>query len=158
MQFRQQTRLLRTSMLCSMAALYAIMLWMSWEPDTLSLMMPGSWDDAMRTGKVQFFPTLTSITTLLGRPLAAASAVVHILVVNLIYTAHLVQQTASEGTRWKDGYKELAGYHRWHAFSLAHRLIDGLSHAFSVQVTRFPSDIPSASASSRDPWPSSPTS
>lgn len=42
---------------------------MSWQPDTLQLMMPGSLEEGLRTGEPQFFPKLEGIMALLSRRL-----------------------------------------------------------------------------------------
>lgn len=46
---------------------------MSWQPDTLQLMMPGSIEEGLRTGEPQFFPKLQGIMALLSRRVTGAS-------------------------------------------------------------------------------------
>eukprot|EP01025_Chloroclados_australasicus_P056655 TRINITY_DN7040_c0_g1_i1.p1 TRINITY_DN7040_c0_g1~~TRINITY_DN7040_c0_g1_i1.p1 ORF type:complete len:242 (-),score=-0.51 TRINITY_DN7040_c0_g1_i1:354-1079(-) len=67
-------------------ALYGYLLYRSWQPDTLQLMMPGSLQEGVSEGalKPQFFPTVASISTLLSRQTTAASLWLHILIGNLI--------------------------------------------------------------------------
>jgi hypothetical protein len=64
---------------------YAALLAASWEPDTLSLMMPGSLRDGLTHGFApQFFPTLDGVGALFARPYTAASFLVHVAVANLV--------------------------------------------------------------------------
>ena len=65
-----------------LGALYLALLVLSWEPDTLSLMLPGSWEEGLRTGAPQFFPQLRCIMELLQRRITAASAWAHLLAIN----------------------------------------------------------------------------
>lgn len=55
---------------------------LSWQPDNLALMLPGSLSDALATGQPQFFPRLDTIMVLLSRRVTAASAWAHLLTVN----------------------------------------------------------------------------
>jgi hypothetical protein len=60
----------------------------SWHPDTLSLMLPGSLEEGLRTGQPQFFPRLGGIMQLLSRRATAASAWVHLLTINAFAARH----------------------------------------------------------------------
>ncbi|KXZ45237.1 hypothetical protein GPECTOR_57g527 [Gonium pectorale] len=63
---------------------YLVLLVMSWSPDTLSIMMPGSLAEGLAGGfNPQFFPRLEGISALFARLPVAASALLHILVINL---------------------------------------------------------------------------
>jgi hypothetical protein len=69
--------------LVPLAALYAVLLCVSWHPNSLQLLLPGSWDagiTALKAGKVapQFVPTISTVGKLLSDPLAALSAWVHL--------------------------------------------------------------------------------
>lgn len=65
---------------------YAALLAQSWSPDTLSLMMPGSLDQAFTGGfNPQFFPKLEGIQQLFARPAAVGSFWIHLLFVNLFF-------------------------------------------------------------------------
>lgn len=62
---------------------------LSWQPDNLSLMLPGNLADGLATGTPQFFPRLDSIMVLLSRRVTAASAWAHILTVNAFAARHV---------------------------------------------------------------------
>ncbi|GMH37518.1 hypothetical protein BSKO_05391 [Bryopsis sp. KO-2023] len=66
-----------------LAVVYIYLLTMSWQPDTLQLMMPGNVQEGMTGFKPQFFPKLESISALFGRLTTAASVWIHILIINL---------------------------------------------------------------------------
>jgi len=85
----------RTSLatLAPLCALYAILLARSWTPETLSLMMPGSLEEGLATGNVQFVPTLRSIMTLLSARATATSAWTHLMCVNVFVARHVVLKT-----------------------------------------------------------------
>ena len=70
-------------------AAYGALLVRSWTPETLSLMMPGTLEEGLATGKVQFIPTLSSITALLSARATAASAWTHLLCVNMFVARHV---------------------------------------------------------------------
>lgn len=72
-----------------LAVLYLCLLCLSWQPDTLSLMLPGSLEEGMRTGAPQFFPQLACIIELLQRRVTAASAWAHLLAVNAFLGRHI---------------------------------------------------------------------
>lgn len=74
-------------------ALYAALLIRSWTPETLSLMMPGSLEEGLATGKTQFIPTLSSIMTLLSARATATSAWAHLLCLNLFVARHVALKT-----------------------------------------------------------------
>ena len=80
-------------MFAPMCALYGVLLCRSWTPETLSLMMPGSLEEGLATGKVQFIPTLSSISTLLGARATATSAWAHLLCVNVFVARHVALKT-----------------------------------------------------------------
>ena len=80
-------------MFVPVCALYAFLLYRSWTPDTLSLMMPGSLSEGLATGRVQFVPTLTSIMTLLSARATATSAWAHLLCVNIFVARHVALKT-----------------------------------------------------------------
>lgn len=66
------------------ALAYVYLLAISWQPDSLSLILPGSLQAGLVGGfSPQFFPTLDSIATLFSRPATAASFLVHLLYINL---------------------------------------------------------------------------
>ena len=72
---------------------YGALLIRSWTPETLSLMMPGSLEEGLATGKVQFIPTLSSIMTLLSARATASSAWTHLLCVNVFVARHVALKT-----------------------------------------------------------------
>jgi len=80
-------------MFAPMCALYGFLLYRSWTPETLSLMMPGSLEEGLATGKAQFIPTLSSISTLLGARATATSAWAHLLCVNVFVARHVALKT-----------------------------------------------------------------
>jgi hypothetical protein len=69
------------------AALYTVLLVASWNPDSLQVLLPGSWDagmDALKAGKMQmqFIPTIDGVGKILSEPLAALSAWAHLQFIN----------------------------------------------------------------------------
>ena len=72
-----------------LAVLYVVLLALSWQPDTVSLMLPGSLEEGLRTGTPQFFPSLRGIMALLSRRATAASAWVHLLTINAFSGRHI---------------------------------------------------------------------
>ena len=72
-----------------LAVLYVVLLALSWQPDTVSLMLPGSLEEGLRTGAPQFFPSLSGIMALLSRRATAASAWVHLLTINAFSGRHI---------------------------------------------------------------------
>ena len=74
-------------------AMYGALLVRSWTPETLSLMMPGSLEEGLATGKVQFIPTLSSIMQLLSARATAVSAWTHLLCVNMFVARHVALKT-----------------------------------------------------------------
>ncbi|GLI69528.1 hypothetical protein VaNZ11_014170, partial [Volvox africanus] len=63
---------------------YLALLVLSWSPDTLQIMMPGSLKEGLSGGfNPQFFPRLEGISTLFGRVGVTASWMLHVLVINL---------------------------------------------------------------------------
>ncbi|EIE24380.1 hypothetical protein COCSUDRAFT_83684 [Coccomyxa subellipsoidea C-169] len=78
--WRMTRRLLSSDlMFLPLAATYCFLLSQSWEPDTLSLILPGS----LRGFNPQFFPKLEGIMGLFSRTITAASLWVHLLSINL---------------------------------------------------------------------------
>ncbi|CAG9464243.1 unnamed protein product [Pedinophyceae sp. YPF-701] len=67
-----------------LAMAYAALLAVSWEPDTLQLILPGSLEEGLKGWNPQFFPTVETMSTLFARPLTAASLWLHILTVNVL--------------------------------------------------------------------------
>eukprot|EP00884_Botryococcus_braunii_P021381 jgi/Botrbrau1/7927/Bobra.9_2s0091.2 len=66
------------------ALAYGYLLFYSWQPDTFSLILPGSLKAGFSGGfKPQFMPSIAGISTLFSRILTAASLWVHILAINL---------------------------------------------------------------------------
>eukprot|EP00195_Chlamydomonas_chlamydogama_P006610 CAMPEP_0202904966 /NCGR_PEP_ID=MMETSP1392-20130828/31944_1 /ASSEMBLY_ACC=CAM_ASM_000868 /TAXON_ID=225041 /ORGANISM="Chlamydomonas chlamydogama, Strain SAG 11-48b" /LENGTH=268 /DNA_ID=CAMNT_0049592863 /DNA_START=47 /DNA_END=853 /DNA_ORIENTATION=+ len=66
-----------------LALTYGVLLYSSWSPDTLSIMMPGNLAAGLQGFNPQFFPQLEGIITLFGRPMTASSLLVHLMAVNL---------------------------------------------------------------------------
>lgn len=82
-------RFLRSPLpLVPLCVAYLALLAASWSPDTLSLMMPGSLEEGLATGKPQFFPQLDGIMTLLSRRTTSASAWLHIACINFFAGRH----------------------------------------------------------------------
>lgn len=72
------------------AIAYFVLLMASWQPDTLSLMMPGSLAEGISGGmNVQFVPKLAGIVQLFSRVPTAASLWLHLLCINL-FTARWI--------------------------------------------------------------------
>lgn len=66
------------------ASTYGILLSWSWQPDNLSLILPGNLADGLKNGwNPQFFPKLSGIVLLFSRVGTAVSLWVHLLGVNL---------------------------------------------------------------------------
>lgn len=69
--------------LVPLACLYTLLLAASWTPESLELLLPGSFSQGvanMKAGKfsVQFLPTIDSVGRLLSEPLASLSAWAHL--------------------------------------------------------------------------------
>lgn len=90
---RAHARVAPLWMFAPVCALYGFLLYRSWTPDTLSLMMPGSLSEGLATGRVQFVPTLSSIMTLLSARATATSAWAHLLCVNIFVARHVALKT-----------------------------------------------------------------
>lgn len=74
--------------LLPLVAMYALLLWWSYEPDMLQLILPGSLKDGFSAGfNPQFFPNIKGIATLFSRVTTTASLWVHMLCIN-IFAAH----------------------------------------------------------------------
>lgn len=84
-RWRPTQRLLDTPLvLAPLAAAYGVLLLQSWSPDTVGLILPGSWEAGLSRGwNPQFLPSLPGICTLFSRVTTAASLWVHLLAVNL---------------------------------------------------------------------------
>ena len=81
------------STLVPLAVLYGVLLIRSWSDNTLALMMPGSLEEGLRTGEVQFIPKLSGISELLSEKAASASAWAHFMLVNLFVARHATLQS-----------------------------------------------------------------
>lgn len=67
-----------------LSIIYGILLIWSWQPDTFSLILPGSIEEGFKNGfNPQFFPSLLGISTLFSRVITASSLWVHLLAVNV---------------------------------------------------------------------------
>ena len=75
-------------MLLPLIAMYLFLLLQSYEPDMMSLILPGNLKDGFSNGfNPQFFPKVQGIATLFSRATTTASLWVHLLCVN-IFSAH----------------------------------------------------------------------
>ena len=86
-------RIRNYSTLVPLAIFYGVLLIRSWSDDTLRLMMPGSLEEGLATGKAQFIPTLSSIMTLLSARSTATSAWAHLFCLNLFVARHVALKT-----------------------------------------------------------------
>lgn len=74
----------RGVLLLPLALCYGVLLVHSWQPDTLSLLLPGSLAAGLSGGfSPQFFPSLAGIGQLFARLVTSASLWVHLLAINL---------------------------------------------------------------------------
>ena len=74
--------------LLPLIAIYSFLLVQSYEPDMMSLILPGNLKDGFSNGfNPQFFPKIQGIATLFSRATTTASLWVHLLCVN-IFSAH----------------------------------------------------------------------
>lgn len=97
----QGTRRLVSNPLCivPVALAYGMLLYWSWQPDTFSLILPGSWAEGFKGGfNPQFFPSLSGIVTLFSRVPTAASLWVHLLAVDLFAARHIYLEGMQYGT------------------------------------------------------------
>ncbi|PRW60847.1 ABA DEFICIENT chloroplastic-like isoform X3 [Chlorella sorokiniana] len=121
-------RLLRSPLvLAPLALVYGLLLAWSWQPDTFSLILPGSWAEGFKGGfNPQFMPSLSGICTLFSRWLTAASLWVHLLAVNLF----AAREMYLEG--------QLQGVPTWHSILLCMTLapLGLLSHALTKAAWR----------------------
>ena len=77
-------------MITPLILIYGWMLFHSYEPDMLSLILPGSLEEGFKGGfNPQFFPKVAGIATLFSRLTTAASLWVHLLCINL-FAAHSI--------------------------------------------------------------------
>ncbi|KAL4427483.1 hypothetical protein ABPG77_000772 [Micractinium sp. CCAP 211/92] len=84
--------------LAPICVVYGLLLAWSWQPDTFSLVLPGSWAEGFKGGfNPQFMPSLAGICTLFSRWLTAASLWVHLLAVNLFAARDMYLQGDVEG-------------------------------------------------------------
>jgi hypothetical protein len=81
------------STLVPLAIFYGVLLIRSWSDNTLALMMPGSLEEGLKTGEVQFIPKLSGISELLSEKAASASAWAHFMLVNLFVARHATLQS-----------------------------------------------------------------
>ena len=81
------------STLVPLAVFYGVLLIRSWSDNTLALMMPGSLEEGLKTGEVQFIPKLSGISELLSEKAASASAWAHFMLVNLFVARHATLQS-----------------------------------------------------------------
>lgn len=70
-------------MFVPLSIMYAVLLVESWTPDTLRLMLPGSWQAGFSGFKPQFVPQIQHIMQLFQSSLTAASYYVHVVAINL---------------------------------------------------------------------------
>ncbi|KAK9842571.1 hypothetical protein WJX81_006808 [Elliptochloris bilobata] len=81
-----------------LALLYLYLLVHSWEPDTLSLILPGSLAEGFKGGfSPQFLPSLSGIQLLFSRVVTAASLWVHIMAINLYAARAVYLQGLAQG-------------------------------------------------------------
>lgn len=84
-KWRFTQRLIRSPwVLVPIAVVYGLLLSWSWQPDTFSLILPGSLADGLKGGfNPQFFPKISGIVALFSRIPTAASLWVHLVAVDL---------------------------------------------------------------------------
>eukprot|EP01026_Neomeris_dumetosa_P011993 TRINITY_DN1422_c0_g1_i3.p1 TRINITY_DN1422_c0_g1~~TRINITY_DN1422_c0_g1_i3.p1 ORF type:complete len:161 (-),score=2.68 TRINITY_DN1422_c0_g1_i3:82-564(-) len=82
-----------------LVGIYSFLLFRSWEPDTLNLMMPGSLEKGIQGGgfNPQFFPTLESISVLLSRTQTAISFWIHYLLGNMVIGRYIYLDGLEKG-------------------------------------------------------------
>lgn len=104
-----RTRQLLSSPACiaPLALAYGVLLAASWQPDTLSTILPGSWAEGLSGGfRPQFFPSLAGISSLFAQATTAASLWVHLLAVNLFAARSFFldgERPLEVAYRWKPG-------------------------------------------------------
>ena len=85
-------------MLMPLIAVYMYLLIQSYEPDMVSLILPGSLKDGFSNGfNPQFFPKIQGIATLFSRVTTTASLWVHLLCINIFAAHHLMWEGISRG-------------------------------------------------------------
>eukprot|EP00191_Tetraselmis_sp_GSL018_P008785 CAMPEP_0177603860 /NCGR_PEP_ID=MMETSP0419_2-20121207/15769_1 /TAXON_ID=582737 /ORGANISM="Tetraselmis sp., Strain GSL018" /LENGTH=149 /DNA_ID=CAMNT_0019097723 /DNA_START=325 /DNA_END=774 /DNA_ORIENTATION=- len=84
---RQSVR--RPWFITPVALSYLFIFSLSLESDTLALLMPGSLEEGLRTGRPQFLPQLSGIAELFSRTMTAASLWLHLLSINLFAARHI---------------------------------------------------------------------
>jgi len=83
-------------MITPLILVYGWMLFHSYEPDMMSLILPGSLEEGFKGGfNPQFFPKVAGIATLFSRLTTAASLWVHLLCINL-FAAHSILKQGSK--------------------------------------------------------------
>ncbi|EFN59898.1 hypothetical protein CHLNCDRAFT_132919 [Chlorella variabilis] len=121
-------RLVRSPLvLLPLIAVYGLLLAWSWQPDTFSLVLPGSLAEGFKGGfNPQFMPSLAGICTLFSRWLTAASLWVHLLAVNLFAARELYMEGLVEEVP------------TWHSILLCMTLapLGLLSHTLTKAVAR----------------------
>ena len=87
--------------LTPLCLLYLALLFTSWSPDTMSVLLPGSLAEGLSAGRFnpQFFPALAGVAELFSRPATAASLWVHLLVINL-FAARSIWARRAAGGGW----------------------------------------------------------
>ncbi|KAI3429270.1 hypothetical protein D9Q98_005367 [Chlorella vulgaris] len=80
-----------------LALVYGLLLVWSWQPDTLSLILPGSLAEGIKGLSPQFMPSIAGICTLFSRWLNAASLWVHLLAVNLFAAREMYLEGQAHG-------------------------------------------------------------
>lgn len=85
-------------MLMPLIVAYMYLLIQSYEPDMISLILPGSLKDGFSNGfNPQFFPKIQGIATLFSRVTTTASLWVHLLCINIFAAHHLMWEGISRG-------------------------------------------------------------
>lgn len=85
-------------MITPLILIYGWMLFHSYEPDMLSLILPGSLEEGFKGGfNPQFFPKVAGIATLFSRLTTAASLWVHLLCINLFAAHSILKQGLAIG-------------------------------------------------------------
>lgn len=91
--------------LTPLCILYFFLLFTSWSPDTMSVLLPGSLAEGLSGGKwnPQFFPALAGVAELFSRPATALSVWVHLLVINLFAARSIWARRFSKRRRGEGG-------------------------------------------------------
>ncbi|KAG2483516.1 hypothetical protein HYH03_017623 [Edaphochlamys debaryana] len=96
---RQTSRVFKTVWpFVPLALAYLVLLFASWSPDTLHVMMPGSLQEGLAGGfNPQFIPRLEGIMGLFGRMPVTASWILHVAVINLFAARWVLLEGLREG-------------------------------------------------------------